>query len=70
MAGLDRLLRTIIITHHALCLCDWKKPAKFCLGKILRARKNFTFTKKFYVYEIAAINLSNFFFTKKRKENM
>ena len=39
-------------------------PAKSCVRKILRTRKNFTNTKKFYEHEIAAVDLSKIYFHK------
>ena len=43
-------------------------PAKTCVWKILRAQKNFTYTKKFYVHEIAAVDLSKIYFLKNAKK--
>ena len=38
-------------------------PQKLCT-------ESFTYTNKFYVHEIAAVDLSKIYFLKKRKENM
>ena len=39
-------------------------PAKCCARKILRTRKKFAYTKKFYLHEIAAADLLKLYFLK------
>ena len=46
-----------------------KKMKKLQILKNL-CTKNFSYTKKFYVHEIAAVNLSKKLLPEKRKENM
>ena len=43
-------------------------PAKTCVQKILRTQKNFTYTKKVYVHEIAPADLSKNYFLKNAKK--
>ena len=43
---------------------------KNCKSRKNMCKENFTYTKNFYVHEIAAVNLSKIYFLKKRKENM
>ena len=43
-------------------------PAKTCVLKILLTQNNFTSTKKFYVLEIAAVDLSKIYFLKNAKK--
>ena len=43
-------------------------PAKTCVLKILLTQNNFTSTKKFYVHEIAAVDLSKIYFLKNAKK--
>ena len=43
---------------------------KDCKSRKNVCKENFTYAKKLYVYEIAAVNLSKIYFLKKSKENM
>ena len=55
---------------HILEIAILNTKSKDCKShKNLRA-KNFTYTKNFYLQDIAAVNLSKIFFQKNAKENM
>ena len=60
-SNLDNKSRTIEIV---ILNTKWKD----CKSRKNLCTKNFTYTKKFYVHEIAAVNLSKIFFLKNAKK--
>ena len=47
--------------EHKLRIFDWKSTKNLCT-------KNFTYTEKFYIHEITAVNLSKIYFLKNVKK--